>query len=136
VNLDIASPPRAELSTAIKRGLMERCPVCGKGKLFRSYLKLSETCSSCGENLGAIRADDGPAWATILIVGHLMVPFLVLAVRADVAQWVCFSVLLPLTLVLTLVLLPRVKGAFAAVLWSLGMPSGVPAGIAPTSPAA
>lgn len=33
-----------------------------------------ENCSSCGEHFGKIHADDGPAWLTIIIVGHLVVP--------------------------------------------------------------
>jgi uncharacterized protein (DUF983 family) len=30
------------------RSLRLRCPVCGKGKLFRGFLRMHETCSSCG----------------------------------------------------------------------------------------
>ncbi len=105
--------------TAILRGFRHRCPRCGRGNLFRSYLKLSEQCAACGEALGALRADDGPAWATILIVGHLMVPFFLIAVRADAPEWVSFGVLIPATLLLTAALLPRFKGAFAAILWSM-----------------
>jgi uncharacterized protein (DUF983 family) len=101
------------------RGLLHRCPRCGQGRLFRSYLKLSEQCASCGEVLGGLRADDGPAWATILVVGHLMVPFFLIAVRADAPNWVLFAVLLPATFLLTAGLLPRFKGVFAAILWSM-----------------
>jgi uncharacterized protein (DUF983 family) len=76
--------------------------------------------------LGDIRADDGPAWATILVVGHLTVPFFLVAVRADAPAWVIFGVLMPATIVLTAILLPRLKGIFASVLWSLDMRSGGP----------
>ena len=38
---------------AIGNGVMCRCPNCGKGKLFRSYLKLNDTCSECSEKLSA-----------------------------------------------------------------------------------
>lgn len=123
------------MPTAIKRGIAERCPVCGEGKLFRAYLKFSERCSHCGAPLGTIRADDGPAWATILLVGHLIVPFFILAIYDSIPEWVCFAILIPLTFGLTLFLLPRVKGLFAAVLWSLGMPTGVPQSATPATPA-
>jgi uncharacterized protein (DUF983 family) len=76
--------------------------------------------------LGDIRADDGPAWATILVVGHLTVPFFLVAVRADAPAWVIFGVLVPATIALTAILLPRLKGIFASVLWSLDMRSGGP----------
>ncbi len=51
----------------LKRALCGRCPQCGMGKLYKSYLKQVDACSACGEELGSIRADDGPAWVTILI---------------------------------------------------------------------
>ena len=44
--------------------------------------------------------------------------------RADAPDWIIFGVLVPATIVLTGVLLPRVKGVFAALLWSLDMRSG------------
>jgi len=100
--------------------------MCGKGALFRSYLKLSDQCASCGEVLGDIRADDGPAWATILIVGHVMVPLFFIAVRREAPPWFLFGLLVPATIVLTGVLLARVKGVFAALLWSLDLRSGGP----------
>jgi len=117
---------RPDRWTAIARGFRGRCPRCGEGNLYRSYLKLSDRCGSCGEALGNIRADDGPAWATILVVGHLTVPFFLIAVRADAPAWVMFGVLVPATVALTAVLLPRLKGAFASILWALDMRSGGP----------
>jgi uncharacterized protein (DUF983 family) len=135
VNLDVAATSkRADLWTAVKRGVMGRCPHCGQGKLFRAYLKLSERCSVCNEHLGEIRADDGPAWATILIVGHLIVPFFVLTARTDAPDWVYYAVLFPITIGMTLGLLPRVKGVFVAVLWSLGIPTGVQQTVTPSTP--
>jgi len=117
---------RPDRWTAVARGFRGRCPQCGEGALFRSYLKLSEHCGRCGEVLGDIRADDGPAWATILVVGHLTVPFFLIAVREDAPSWVIFAVLVPATVALTAVLLPRLKGVFASVLWLLDMRSGGP----------
>ncbi len=42
--------------------------------MLRSYLKVRDTCPVCGEALSHQRADDGPAYLTILIVGHLLAP--------------------------------------------------------------
>ncbi|GAA5526472.1 DUF983 domain-containing protein [Herpetosiphon gulosus] len=33
---------------AMLRGFIGRCPLCGKGKLFRSYYDIHPTCSACG----------------------------------------------------------------------------------------
>lgn len=34
--------------TVLIRGLLLRCPNCGKGKLFRSFFKMYEKCAVCG----------------------------------------------------------------------------------------
>ncbi len=119
----VAAAPsaRANRWTAIWRGFRLRCPVCGCGALFRSYLKLSDCCANCGEALGKIRADDGPAWATILVTGHIMVPFFLIAVRADAPAWVIYGLLGPATLALTGFLLRRLKGVFVALIWSFDL---------------
>jgi uncharacterized protein (DUF983 family) len=125
VNLE-TSAARPDLWTAIKRGLAQRCPVCGEGKLYRSYLKLSDRCPHCGTKLSELRADDGPAWATILIVGHLIVPFFIVTVRSNAPDWVYYAVLFPLIIAMTLLLLPRCKGVFVALLYSFDVQTGVP----------
>jgi uncharacterized protein (DUF983 family) len=118
-----AQPTRA---TAMMRGFMCRCPRCGQGALFKSVLKLADTCSCCGEVLGDIRADDIPAYFTILVVGHIVVPLMLWSERFQMSSLVELSIGIPLMLALTAVLLPRIKGATAALLWSLDMRSGAP----------
>jgi len=89
--------------TAFARGLRGHCPHCGEGRLFRSYLKVEPTCPACGVDLARYPADDGPAYFTILIVGHLViVPILFI-------PWVWQGGFLAFV---TLGLLPIVKGAF------------------------
>jgi uncharacterized protein (DUF983 family) len=89
--------------------------------LFANYLKQVEQCTVCGEALGHIRADDGPAWLTILLVGHILAPFF-LGILPNVywPDWVVISVAMALTLVLTLTILPRAKGFFIGVIWRSG----------------
>lgn len=103
------------------RGLRGRCPACGGGPLFSSYLKLATACTACHHEVGLYRADDGPAYFTILIVGHLIVaPMLLLEfVRTWPVGWV-FAIVLPAIVGMALFLLPRVKGAFVGVQWAVG----------------
>jgi uncharacterized protein (DUF983 family) len=112
--------PAPSLMTSLKRGLARRCPRCGKGRLFTSYLKVSPACERCGEPFGHIRADDAPPYFTIAIVGHIVVPGL-LAMEKYLAPplWLQFSIWLPVTLALTVALLPYVKGAVVGAMWSL-----------------
>src|SRR5690606_2918036 len=71
--------PRS-LQQALLRGAMLKCPACGVGGLFHRYLKVVDQCPQCGESLHHHRADDAPAYFTIVIVGHVVVS-LVLAVE-------------------------------------------------------
>src|SRR5271154_6987340 len=57
---------------AVRRGFAMHCPNCGKGALFRSYLKVNDCCPVCGEELFHQRADDAPPYITILVVGHIV----------------------------------------------------------------
>ena len=102
----------------LSRDFLGGCPHCGSGKLFKSFLKPVDECKVCHEPLGHIRAEDGPAWATILVVGHVLAPFL-LGVVPDSSwpDWMLLATILPAVLILTLVLLPRMKGAFIGIIW-------------------
>ena len=70
--------PKTERPTrpAMLRGWRRCCPACGQGRLMQGFLKVADHCPACGEELFHQRADDGPAYFTILIVGHLMAPLL------------------------------------------------------------
>jgi len=110
------------LKTALLRGLAGRCPHCGRGSIFRAFLKVADRCNSCGEEFFHHRADDLPAYLVMVIVGHLIVG-VVLYVEAEqlLGYWTEVMVFLPLTLLLSIGLLQPVKGAVVALQWNLGM---------------
>ncbi len=115
--------PRPTLAGAVLRAVRGRCPNCGRGHLFRAYLRQVPACAACAEPYDHLRADDGPAWLTILVVGHLVVPAaLMVELRTAWPLWLAMMVWPGLALALTLTLLPRSKGAFLAVLWATGAP--------------
>ena len=65
--LPTPSPERPVL-ISLMRGMRRRCPQCGKGVLLAGYLTPVKNCDICGEDFSAISADDGPAWATLLVL--------------------------------------------------------------------
>jgi uncharacterized protein (DUF983 family) len=104
------------------RGLRGRCPNCGKGRLFYRYLKVEPVCQSCGHNLDRYPADDGPAYFTVLIVGHLVVvPFLILGATWiwKASPWVVVPTALASVGAITLTALPVIKGAVVGLLYAL-----------------
>ena len=117
-----ASHPPRDLTRSMLRGFLERCPNCGKGALFRRYLKTWDNCPACGEALHHHRTDDAPPYFTILVVGHFIVGgVLSLEKWAAPPTWLHLSIWLPLTLVASLWLLPRVKGSLVGLQWALYM---------------
>lgn len=108
------------MSVALWRGLRSRCPSCGLGGIFRRYVQVNDHCASCGLEFPIYRSDDAPAYFTIVIVGHLIVPsVLILEQTIHPATWVHLVSWLPLTLLLSLLILPRVKGALLGMQWIL-----------------
>ena len=114
---DTAAP--RSLWRAMRRGFARRCPACGVGRLFHHYLTVDAACGHCGEALHHQRADDAPPYFTIVLVGHLIVPAaLMLEQYSHPPTWVHYALWLPLTLAMTLLLLPRIKGAVIGGQWA------------------
>ncbi len=106
--------------TAIFRGALGRCPRCGKGRLLHRYLKMVDRCSVCGEAYGHYRTDDAAPWLTILVVGHITVPIILISeINFQPPMALALAIYLPLIVALTLFLLPRCKGIMAAILWAM-----------------
>jgi uncharacterized protein (DUF983 family) len=117
-----ASAEKRNVWTALKRGFRGRCPRCGEGKLFRAFLKVDDHCSVCELDFTPHRADDLPAYLVIVIVGHLVVPMaLVIETNYSPPVALQLAIYLPLTLVLSLLLLQPVKGAVIGMQWALRM---------------
>lgn len=107
---------------ALLRGWQRKCPACGNGPLMNGFLRVRDDCAVCGEELYHQRADDGPSWATILISGHLVAPLmLVVFTTWRPEPWVMATGFSIVFVVLTLYLLPRIKGMFVALQWAKRM---------------
>ncbi|MFL2845211.1 MAG: DUF983 domain-containing protein [Candidatus Puniceispirillaceae bacterium] len=103
------------------RGIQKRCPKCGIGAVLTGYLKPASSCSHCGEDFSHISADDGPAWLTLLIVGHAIVPLMLVFGRDNaIPAWFSITSLTLITLFGVYFVLPRAKGAFIALIWVTG----------------
>jgi uncharacterized protein (DUF983 family) len=113
-----ALPPR-DLRRSLLRGFFGRCPNCGRGAMFRKFLKVNDYCPKCGEALHHQRADDAPPYFVMLILGHLIIP-IVLAVEMAFAPpyWLHAVLWGPITIAAALIMLTPVKGTIVAVQWA------------------
>ncbi len=90
--------------------------------MMKGYLKVAEACPHCGEALHHQRADDGPAYLTILIVGKaVMAVYLAVFLAFHPSPWVMIALCWSLAVAGALWLLPRLKGAMVALQWSRRM---------------
>ncbi|MFK7751155.1 MAG: DUF983 domain-containing protein [Sedimentitalea sp.] len=107
---------------AFRRGWRRKCPNCGSGPLLKGYLGVHQSCTVCRQDLHHHRADDGPAYLTILLVGHLMAPLL----HFTFVTWrpeplTLFTIFAVGCVGLSLYLLPRLKGAMIGYQWARKM---------------
>ena len=113
---------RHPLGRSVGRGLKHRCPACGEGKLFRRYLKVSPRCEICDTDLARYPADDGPAYLTILLVGHLIVgPLFFFPIVWESPAYLSLPLILIPLAVITLLALPRIKGGWIGMMYALGV---------------
>jgi uncharacterized protein (DUF983 family) len=117
----LAPAPKRSFARAVWRGLIGRCPNCGRGAMFSVYLRVKPRCPVCDEDLSAEHADDAPAFITLLIGGCIggggvlfsdsAFPDMPIAVTAIV--WIIA------TTIVCLLILPRIKGAVIGSEWAL-----------------
>ena len=115
------SQPR-DIWLSLKRGWRCKCPSCGEGAMYYKYLKVNPTCPVCGTELHHHRADDAPPYFVMTITAHVVVGLiLVMEKYYPLPLWIEFAISLPLLVILSLWLLPRVKGALIGYQWALRM---------------
>ena len=100
------------------RGVRKRCPKCGLGGLLNGYLKPASYCLNCGEDFSYISADDGPAWLTLLIIGHVIAPLMLIFGRdTTMSVWLSIVIIMIIALLGIYFILPRAKGVFIVLIW-------------------
>jgi len=109
-------PPQTRPSRAvlIRRALRLRCPLCGTGKLFRSWFKMNSSCSHCrlkferepGYYLGSIYINYGLT-AVLMTAGYML---------GVVFKWAAPSTLLWTAFGFTIVF-PLLMFPFSRTLW-------------------
>ena len=97
-----------------------RCPSCKRAPLFETLLKVYDACPSCGANLGAHDAGDGPVFFAITIVGFLvMVSAGIVEYHFAPALWVHAALWIPLVIWGSLFCLRAFKAHLIALEYTL-----------------
>ena len=94
---------RPTLATAVGRGIRLRCPVCGRGQLFRNWFRMFEKCADCGLKfdrgpgyyLGSIYFNYGLTALVVAIAYPVLLTWRVASRQALMAGTLAFVVLFP-----------------------------------------
>lgn len=104
---------------AMRRGLLGRCPRCGKGHLFPVFLEQHEHCPACGEPLGGYNVGLLLPFFIVMVVAHVIIlVMLAMEVSGRASPLVYLAVLVPLSIVVPLAMLRPAKGAIIGILWA------------------
>ncbi len=107
---------------SLKSGWCQTCPHCARGALYRKFLKVNDICPACGTELHHHRADDAPPYFVMTITAHVVVGgILLLEKNYAPSVWLQLAIWCPVLILLSLWLLPRVKGALIGYQWALRM---------------
>jgi uncharacterized protein (DUF983 family) len=121
---DPAAKPPNRILQGLGRGFRRRCPNCGEGRLFKGYLAVEGHCAACGHDNGQYRADDAAPYFTILVIGHLVIgPILIFPFILTAPIGLVLGTTLPALTIVTLCLLPVIKGAVIGGLWAIRAPA-------------
>ena len=92
-----------------------KCPKCGEGKIFKSYIKLkpAEKCSNCGNDFTKYNVGDAPAYFSIFTMG-ILIPVLaiILEIYFEPAFWFHALIWVPATILFCYFTLIYVRAIF------------------------
>jgi len=114
------------LRPLLVRGLLRRCPACGKGPIFSSFLRLRRTCGACG---WIVEREPGAVTGAMYLVSVLTLPFAALVAVAlwlltDWPPWLQIVVGLPVVFLFCLIALPVSRGLWVAVEYATDLGTG------------
>jgi uncharacterized protein (DUF983 family) len=77
-----AAEPEDKFRWIMKCGWKGLCPRCGRGRMFKSWLKIMDKCENCGLDYRFATPDDGPAFFSLCIIA---LPLIAMVVWLEVA---------------------------------------------------
>ncbi|MDA0998219.1 MAG: DUF983 domain-containing protein [Proteobacteria bacterium] len=103
--------PTRSVGQTIGLGFAGKCPRCGEGAIFASYLKVADRCTVCGLGFSGHDSGDGAVVPALLVLGAVIVGVaLYVEFNFEPPVWVHMAIWGPLTVLSTMGMLPRLKG--------------------------
>ena len=104
-----------KLRWILRTGWKGLCPRCGKGAMFKSWLKVTDRCAECGLDYRFASPDDGPAFFSLCIIAFPLIFFVVwVQVAYEPPLWVHLFTSVPFMVFGCLLPLRPIKGWLVA----------------------
>jgi uncharacterized protein (DUF983 family) len=108
------------ISRCVGRGVLGKCPNCGKGRIFSGYLTQFTSCQKCNEPIGSY----DPGLLLALLVGLVIVlvfavAFLGIEMAGGASPGSYLTILLPISIAVSLITLRPFKGGLIGFMWAL-----------------
>lgn len=108
---DLQLSDKAAFKWILRCGWKGLCPRCGEGRMFRSWLTITDRCPNCALDYRFAAPDDGPAFFSLCIIALPLIAIVVwIQVAFDPPAWVHFVTSLPLMVGGTVLPLRPIKG--------------------------
>lgn len=108
-----------------KSGMMGKCPRCGRGRLFESFLGIGKRCNACGLDYEFADAGDGAVWFVMLFACVVGVgSMLGIEVAYAPAWWVHVLIAIPVLIIIPTLMLRPAKGLLVAQQWRMNASEG------------
>ncbi|HEY6419001.1 MAG TPA: DUF983 domain-containing protein [Candidatus Binataceae bacterium] len=108
--------------TLIARAIARKCPVCGRGAIFRSHFRMNRSCSNChvvfwkdpGESLGAMYLDYAVA------TGAFLVCWAILSFGTNLSDLAQMVILCTIAVAAVFVFFPFTRSAWTVLIYLSG----------------
>lgn len=96
--------------------LRARCPRCGSGFLYKGFLTIADSCSTCGLSFSEHEQGDGPAVFSIFIVGSFVAVFAAITeVMFEPPYWLHAAIWIPAVIIGSLLAIRTTKAILIAL---------------------
>jgi uncharacterized protein (DUF983 family) len=104
----------------VASGLFLKCPACGKGRVYKGFLKPADKCSECGLEISKHDAGDGPAYFVMFITSFLITALAaIMEIKYSPETWVFIVTIIPVLLISSISLLIIFKSLFISIQYKL-----------------
>ena len=90
----------------MKTDLLNLCPRCKKESIFIGFTQLKNSCNKCGLSYKPENIGDGASYITTFLLCFIITPtILLIEIRYSISYLLYLFIVLPITLILSIILL-------------------------------